>query len=64
MDSVKLRNVDQVLASYRPQSNAEDHLADVLANGETLGTLAAGTQGGSACQVGFTGDVAATLAAD
>lgn len=49
---------------YRPQSNAEDYLEDVLAHGEPLGALASGTQGGGACQVGFTGDVAAALAAD
>lgn len=49
---------------YRPQSNAEDHLDDVLAHGEKLGVLAAGTQGGGACEVGFTGDAAAALSAD
>jgi uronate dehydrogenase len=49
---------------YRPKSNAEDYLDDIMATGETLGTLAAGTQGGGACQIGFTGDAAATLSAD
>lgn len=46
---------------YRPQSNAEDHAAEVLAHGEAIGDLAAGTQGGSACQVGFSGDLSARL---
>ncbi|WP_020592498.1 NAD-dependent epimerase/dehydratase family protein [Kiloniella laminariae] len=42
---------------YRPQSDAETYLNEILENGETLGPLAARTQGGGACDVDFAGDI-------
>jgi uronate dehydrogenase len=49
---------------YRPTSNAEDYLEDILANGEDLGPLAGKTQGGGACDVGFSGNMDETLSSD
>lgn len=48
---------------YNPKSDAEDYLKDVLDNGEVLGPLGSKTQGGGACDVGFSGDIGASLAA-
>ncbi len=49
---------------YEPKSNAEDYLEDIQANGEALGPLAGKTQGGGACDVGFSGDIDQALSAD
>ncbi len=49
---------------YKPKSNAEDFAEDIRKNGELLGLLAAKTQGGGACDVGFSGNIKATLSAD
>lgn len=49
---------------YNPKSNAEDYLKDILENGEKLGPLGGKTQGGGACDVGFSADIEASLAAD
>lgn len=49
---------------YEPESNAEDYLDDILSHGEKLGPLAGKTQGGGACDIGFSGDSAKALAAD
>lgn len=48
---------------FKPRSNAEDYLDDVLKNGASLGPLAEKTQGGGACDVGFLGDVGKALSA-
>ncbi|PCH67566.1 MAG: epimerase [Rhodobacteraceae bacterium] len=48
---------------YRPNSNAENFAGKVLDSGTELGLLAGKTQGGSACEVGFCGDVKAALSA-
>ena len=48
---------------FKPRSNAEDYLEDILKNGEPLGPLAGNTQGGGACDVGYSGDIEKTLAA-
>jgi uronate dehydrogenase len=57
----RVDNSDVDWLGYRPQSDAEDHLDEVLAHGEKIGWLAGGTHGGGACQVGFAGDLAARL---
>jgi uronate dehydrogenase len=41
---------------YKPRSDAEDYLEDILRNGESLGPLAGKTQGGGACDVDYSGD--------
>ena len=46
---------------YQPRSNAEDYREEVLRGGEPIGKLAASTQGGGACEVNFTGDIAEAL---
>lgn len=48
---------------YRPSSDAEDYLDEVRASGEQLGPLGGITQGGGACDVGFSGDSDAALKA-
>ncbi len=48
---------------YEPKSNAEDYLEDIQNNKTESGPLALRTQGGSACDVGFSGDVKTTLSA-
>jgi uronate dehydrogenase len=48
---------------FKPRSNAEDYLADILKSGEPLGPLAGKTQGGGACDIGFSGDIEKTLSA-
>jgi len=49
---------------YQPQSNAEDFAHEIETSAEALGILAAGTQGGGACEVAFSGNAVATLSAD
>lgn len=49
---------------YAPRSNAEDYVDEVLLHGEPLGPLAARTQGGGACDRGFSADVEKTLQAE
>ena len=49
---------------YKPRSNAEDHLAEILKSGQPMGLLAGRTQGGGACDVGFSGDAEKTLNAE
>ncbi|SKA30017.1 NAD-dependent epimerase/dehydratase family protein [Consotaella salsifontis] len=49
---------------YEPRSNAEDYAHEVLLHGDALGPLARVTQGGGACDVGFSGDAGKTLRAD
>ena len=48
---------------YKPRSDAEDYLEDILRNGEPLGPLAGRTQGGGACEVGYSGNIEKTLSA-
>jgi len=48
---------------YRPRSNAEDYLEDILKNGAPLGPLAGKTQGGGACDIGFAGNIEKSLGA-
>lgn len=48
---------------YEPKSNAEEYLDDIIENGAVLGPLARKTQGGGACDVGFSGDIDEALSA-
>jgi uronate dehydrogenase len=49
---------------YKPRSNAEDYLAEILEHGQPMGPLAGKTQGGGACDVGFSGNAEQTLKAE
>ncbi|PHS40263.1 MAG: epimerase [Robiginitomaculum sp.] len=49
---------------YEPKSNAEDYLDDIIKNSPALGPLAGRTQGGGACDIGFSGDIDAALSAE
>ncbi|MCZ4279202.1 NAD(P)-dependent oxidoreductase [Kiloniella laminariae] len=42
---------------YRPQSDAEIYLEEIMAGGDPLGPLGGRTQGGGACDVDFAGDI-------
>jgi len=59
----RVDNSHVAFLGYTPRSNAEDYRDDVMLHGQPLGPLAAKTQGGGACDVGFTGDVDRTLSA-
>lgn len=60
----KVDNSHIAWLGYKPRSNAEDYLEEILKHGDPMGPLAGKTQGGRACDVGYAGDIEKTLDAE